>query len=178
MLDGEPGHMQVEYVHSRRACAQQVTSPRRVGTVLQGRHGGQHRDTAAVRITTLGPAECPRRASRMPSPELRASHWMTRERGALGRPLPGQAAMLWGSGPCLATRCGGLRGDPEPNPSRDEGDISVTADEEAPVPVTAGDMATVSVTAGARRVPAERPRRTLRRESERGKRGRAARCGQ
>ncbi len=66
--------------------------------------------------------------------------------------------------------------------------MSVTSDEEAPVPVMAGDVATVPViagdvatvpviagdvaivpiTAGARRAPAERPRRTLHRQSERG----------
>ena len=40
--------------HSRRACAPQVTSPRRPGTVLPGRHGGLLRDTAAEQTTTLG----------------------------------------------------------------------------------------------------------------------------
>ena len=56
--------------------------------------------------------------------------------------------MLRGSGPHLATRCGGRRGVHERVTARDEVAVMVTVIEVAPVPVTAGDVATVPVTAG------------------------------
>ena len=83
----------------------------------------------------------------------------------------GPAAVLRGSGPHRATRCGGRRGVHERVTARDEVAVMVTVIEVAPVPVTAGDVATVPVTAGdvERRAPAERPRRTLQRaRKERG----------
>ena len=90
-----------------------------------------------------------------------------------GRRGPGPAAVLRGTQPHRATRCGGRSGVREPVTARDEEDVSITPDEVTPVPITAGDVATVPVTAGAkasvpvtagdvvRRAPAERPRRTL-----------------
>ena len=87
----------------------------------------------------------------------------------------GPAAVLRGSGPRRATRCGGRLGVHEPVTARDEVAVPVTAIEVAPVPITAGDVATVPVTAGPEasvpvtagdvvwRVLAERPRRTLHR---------------
>ena len=77
----------------------------------------------------------------------------------------GPAAVLRGSGPRRATRCGGRQGVHEPVTARDEVGVTVTVIEVAPVPITAGDVATVPVTAGdvERRAPAERPRRTLHR---------------
>ena len=79
--------------------------------------------------------------------------------------------MLRGSGPHLATRCGGRRGVHERVTARDEVAVMVTVIEVAPVPVTAGDVATVPVTAGdvERRAPAERPRRTLPKAEREGK---------
>ena len=50
-------------IHSRRACAPRVTSPRRPGTVLTGRHGGLLRDTATGQTTTLGLRRIARRAN-------------------------------------------------------------------------------------------------------------------
>ena len=91
----------------------------------------------------------------------------------------GPAAVLRGSGPHLATRCGGRRGVHERVTARDEVAVMVTVIEVAPVPVTAGDVATVPVTAGdvERRAPAERPRRTLHRaRKERGTRHKQAAC--
>ena len=89
----------------------------------------------------------------------------------------GPAAVLRGSGPHRATRCGGRRGVRERVTARDEVAVMVTVIEVAPVPVTAGDVATVPVTAGdvERRAPAERPRRTLyRARKERGREARAS----
>ena len=83
----------------------------------------------------------------------------------------GPAAVLRGSGPHRATRCGGRRGVHERVTARDEVAVMVTVIEVAPVPVTAGDVATVPVTAGdvERRAPAERPRRTLPKAEREGK---------
>ena len=88
----------------------------------------------------------------------------------------GPAAVLRGSGPHRATRCGGRRGVHERVTARDEVAVMVTVIEVAPVSVTAGDVATVPVTAGdvERRAPAERPRRTMHRA--RGERRREARA--
>ena len=91
----------------------------------------------------------------------------------------GPAAVLRGSGPRRATRCGGRLGVHEPVTARDEEGVSITPDEVTPVLITAGDVATVPVTAGdvVRRAPAERPRRTLQRaRKERGTRHKQAAC--
>ena len=77
-----------------------------------------------------------------------------------GRLCPGPAAVLRGTQPHRATRCGGRRGVHEPVTARDEVGVPITANEVTPVPITAGDVVW--------RAPAERPRKTVPRAKREG----------
>ena len=99
-------------IHSRRACAPRVTSPRRPGTVLPGRHGGLLRDTAAGQTTTLGLHKfAPCGARRMP--KLRAPTTVSADSEVAGPSVARPAAWRRSRPPGAGHGAGGVEAAPE-----------------------------------------------------------------
>ena len=99
-------------IHSRRACAPRVMSPRRPGTVLPGRHWGLLRDTAAEQTTTLGLRKfAPKGAGSMQ--KLRAPTTVSADSEGTGPSVARPAAWRRSRPPGAGHGAGGVEAAPE-----------------------------------------------------------------